>query len=70
MLIRSILTFTMIMTGVSSYAQANALPHCTSPQEVVSGTRLTIDRAEGYFDWQRTREVFRFHPVFHLDFVS
>ncbi|CDG38689.1 hypothetical protein ASAP_0644 [Asaia bogorensis] len=60
----------MIMTGASGYARANAPPHCTSPQEVVSGTRLTINRAEGYFDWQTTHEAFRFHPVFHLDFVS
>lgn len=37
-LIRSILTFIMIMTGASGYARANALPHCTSPREVVSGT--------------------------------
>ncbi|WP_162993350.1 hypothetical protein [Asaia bogorensis] len=58
------------MTGASGYAWANALPHCISPQEVVSGTRLTINRAEGYFDWQTTHEAFRFHPVFHLDFVS
>ncbi|WP_336717673.1 hypothetical protein [Asaia bogorensis] len=58
------------MTGASGYAWANALPHCISPQEVVSGTRLTINCAEGYFDWQTTHEAFMSHPIFHLIFAS
>ncbi|WP_336945976.1 hypothetical protein [Asaia sp. HN010] len=54
-----------ILIGGSGPAQASPLPYCANPQDVLSGTRLTIGKAEGYSDWQSTDD--RFKPVFRLD---
>lgn len=68
--IAAIAAIMTIITGVSGQARARDLPHCASPQEVLSGTRLAIDNAEGYFDWQSTRKLFTLRPVFRLHFDS
>ncbi|WP_438381426.1 hypothetical protein ABHV46_10555 [Asaia sp. BMEF1] len=59
-----------ILIGGSDPAQASPLPYCANPQEVLSGTRLTIGKAEGYFDWQSADETFSLRPVFRLNFHS
>ncbi len=67
---RTILVTATIMALVCGCAQAAELPLCRTPDEVLSGTRLTVGTMDGYFDWQSEFRGFKTSPVFHLDFVT
>lgn len=55
---------------VTVSAQARKLPSCSTPDQVIAGTRLTTGKPDMSFSWQRRLGDYETRRVYHLDFVT